>query len=67
MLAVKEQHPELHIILLFQNPNNKLYKNSKTTYAMWAEAHDFTWMTIHEIEELKDKYANNTKRNRRDV
>ena len=43
MLLVKEQHPDIDIRLLFQNPNAKLYKGSKTTYAMWADKHGFQW------------------------
>lgn len=43
MLAVKEQHPDLDIHLLFYRASEKLYKGSKTTYAMWAEKHGFKW------------------------
>lgn len=43
MLFVKYQHPGLDIRLVFQNPNAKLGKGSKTTYAMWAEMHGFKW------------------------
>jgi hypothetical protein len=28
---------------VFQNANAKIYKGSKTTYAKWAEDHDFKW------------------------
>lgn len=43
LLAVKAQHPEIDLRIVFQNANNKLSKNSVTTYAMWAEKHDFLW------------------------
>jgi predicted nuclease of restriction endonuclease-like RecB superfamily len=43
LLAVKEQHPELDLRLLFQNPSARLSSSSKTTYAKWAERHGFKW------------------------
>ena len=42
-LLVKAQHPELDIRFVFQNPHNRLYKGSPTTYAMWAEKNGFKW------------------------
>jgi len=49
MLAVKKQHPERDIRLVFQAPYNTLTKDSKTTYAMWAEGHGFLWAPSHNI------------------
>lgn len=43
MLLVKEQHPHLDIRFVFSNPNAKIYKGSKTTYAKWADDHGFKW------------------------
>lgn len=42
-LLVKEQEPNLDIRFVFQNPNAKIYKGSKTTQAQWAEKHGFKW------------------------
>ena len=42
-LAVREQHPELDIRLVFSNAKAKLYKGSKTTYAMWCEKNGFLY------------------------
>lgn len=42
-LYVKACHPLLDIRFVFQNPNTKVSKGSKTTYAMWAEARGFKW------------------------
>jgi hypothetical protein len=42
-LLVKSSNPELDIRLLFQTPNNKITKNSKTTYADWANKHGYLW------------------------
>lgn len=43
MKLVKEANPDLDIRLLFQTPNNKITKASKTTYADWAEKHGYLW------------------------
>ena len=42
-LWIKEQHPDIEIRFLFQNPNGKIIKGSKTTYSMWAEKNGFKW------------------------
>jgi len=42
-LRIKEQHPELDIRFVFSNSNNKLNKNSNTTYAGWCEKHGFRY------------------------
>lgn len=44
MVWFKQCNPNITIIFLFQNPDNKLTKRSKTTYAMWAEAQGFLWL-----------------------
>lgn len=49
MVAVKKQHPELDIRLVFQQPYNTLSKTSKTTYADWAEKYGFPWAAYHNI------------------
>ena len=33
--AVKEQHPDIDLRMVFQSPFNKISKKSKTTYARW--------------------------------
>ena len=43
MKLVKEANPELDIRILFQTPNNKIIKTSKTTYADWADKHGYLW------------------------
>ena len=49
MVAVKKAHPEADIRFVFQAPNNKIYKGSKTTYAKWCEKHDFPWCSYTKI------------------
>jgi hypothetical protein len=50
MLAVKACNPELKVCLVFEKPNNKIRKNSKTTYWMWAEKNGFEW-SEHYVKE----------------
>ena len=49
MLAVKKQHPELDIRMVFQAPYQKISKKSKTTYAQWCDRHDILWSSYREI------------------
>lgn len=44
MLWFKESNPDIRIIFLFQNADNKLTKRSKTTYGEWATANGFEWL-----------------------
>ena len=39
MKLVVAQHPDKDIRMVFQNPNAKIAKGSKTTYAAWCEKH----------------------------
>ena len=38
-LLIKDQHPELDIRIVFQNPKGKIRKGSKTTYADFCNKH----------------------------
>lgn len=42
-LMVKAQHPNFDIRFVFSNPNAKISKTSKTTYAMWCDKHGFKY------------------------
>ncbi len=41
---LREQHPDKRIILLFQNPDVKINKRSKTTYGDWATKNGIEWL-----------------------
>lgn len=45
-LKIREQHPEITVYLVFQNPNNKLSRVSKTTYGEWADKHGIEYTTL---------------------
>jgi hypothetical protein len=42
-LWIQEQFPELDIRFIFSNPNNKIYKGSKTSYGDWCEQYGFRY------------------------
>ena len=42
-MLIKKQHPELDIRIVFQNPNGKIRKGSKTTYANFCDKHEIIW------------------------
>ena len=59
MLLVKEQHPEIKIVMYFQNASEAIRKGSKTLYKTWAEKNGFTWfcyrkhkLTLRELARL---------------
>lgn len=43
MDLVFQQHPNIDIRFVFQNPNAKLYKGSKTTYAQYCDKKGWLW------------------------
>ena len=52
ILAVKKQHPDKTIIMVFQDPNKTISKASKTTYAQWATKNDIQWIEPCNLLEL---------------
>ena len=44
MVWFKETNPDVTIVFLFMNPDNKINKRSKTTYAKWATDNGFLWL-----------------------
>lgn len=43
MKLLKQQYPELRIVMLFTNPNAKITKKSKTTCADWCNSNGFVY------------------------
>ena len=43
ILAVKAQHPDWSIKMVFVNPHQTLSKASRTTYAVWCERNGIAW------------------------
>lgn len=50
--AMKEQHPHLRIIFVFQNANKKIYKGSSTTYGEWCVKNGFEFFDWNSIKHL---------------
>ena len=48
ILAFLEQYPGIKLYLIFGNSNNKLNKNSRTTYGEWAKKHGIESSDIRE-------------------
>lgn len=42
-LLIKAQYPHLDIRFVFSSPTQKLYKGSKTTYAMWCDKNNYKY------------------------
>lgn len=42
-LRIQAQYPGIDLRFVFQNPNAKLTKTSKTTYADWCDKHGFSY------------------------
>lgn len=49
MKLVVDQHPHLDIRMVFQRPQNKLSKASKTTYSDWCAKNKIKWGTVADI------------------
>lgn len=47
--AVKEQHPEIDLRIIFQAPYNTISKKSRTTYAQWCEKLNIPWTSFTNI------------------
>ena len=45
LLLIRDQHPEIDLRLVFQNPKIKIRKGSKTTYGDWATKCGLKWAT----------------------
>ena len=44
-----EQHPEYKFVMVFQNPNIKITKNSKTSYADYCNKYKISWMHYKDL------------------
>lgn len=55
MLLVKAQHPDLDIRFVFSNSKQRISKQSKTTYGMWAEKNGFPYADREVPQEWLDE------------
>ena len=55
-LLIRKEHGDAYDIrFVFQNPNAKIGKKSKTTYAMWCDKHGFQYAKNHIPKEWIDE------------
>lgn len=63
-LLIQQQHPEYDIRFVFSNPNQRISKLSKTTYAMWCEKYGFKYakqfLPQEWIEEIRAQQKGST-------
>lgn len=58
MIQVKQQHPEVTIIFVFQAPKNKITKGGKSNYIDWATKHGFRWCDMKGLDAILEEYTN---------
>jgi hypothetical protein len=49
MKIVKDTYPDITFIMLFQDPNKRIAKNSKTTYKDWCIKNGFVCTDIYNL------------------
>ena len=42
-VLIRDQYPDMDLRILFENPNGKINKGSKTTYGMWCDKNGIKW------------------------
>ena len=47
--TVIQQHPEIDLRMVFQEPFKRISKRSKTTYAQWCDRHNIKWASFQNI------------------
>jgi hypothetical protein len=51
--AIKKSNPDVDLRLVFEKPNNKLYRGAKMRYWEWAERHGFKWYDCRDVKKIK--------------
>ena len=51
---IKEQYPEMQLILLFGRAENKLNKQRPTTYADWCDQYGIPWLDVRDVQDKGD-------------
>lgn len=57
LLWVKEQNPDLPIVILFMRANNYIRRGSKTRYKDWADKNGFKWFDYEHGRKEFAKFA----------
>lgn len=57
MKAVIEQNPNITFVMIFQDPNKKISKSSKTSYASWCDKNGIEWGTTEDLCDIIKKHS----------
>ena len=49
-IYIRDQHPEVRILYVFQRPNNTLSKASSTTYGEWCDKNGLQWCAFSDTD-----------------
>ena len=55
MLNVRNSNPDTLLIMVFPQPNNRLRKGSKTTYADWCDKNGLPWLSVEQLEQILER------------
>lgn len=55
--AIKKSNPRMDLRLVFEKPNNKIYKGAKMRYFEWAERNKIPWYNCKDIKAIEDAIA----------
>ena len=50
--AMRDQHPDLKIIFVFQDPNKYMPGSKSRTMSEWADKEGFEWYGVNDVKEL---------------
>jgi hypothetical protein len=65
MRAIKKSNPDVDLRIVFEKPNNKLYRGAKMRYWEWAERNGFKWYDVRNVGQLKRDVREETKNARK--
>lgn len=65
MRAIKKSNPDMDLRIVFEKPNNKLYRGAKMRYWEWAERWGFKWYDVRDIDKLKRDVREESQRARK--
>lgn len=58
-LHIRQSNPDVVIAFVFQEPNRRLSKASKTTYSAWCDRHGFPWCSRAQLPSKLEEWLNN--------
>ena len=51
---VIQQHTEITLALVFQQPTTLISKKSKTSYAVWCDKHNIQWFNVSDTQGIEN-------------